>query len=257
MSPAERKVMQMALNFIIDTNKSTSFWRVPGSELNKTVFELRAVLARPEPKPVALPDFPESISLADLEYARNTPADWSDDYRDCWQKLQVCEHNKMMLRKYAHELRQLYTAPPPYIAPEGYALISIEMLKHWGVYEQISAACRYPVPKFEKEHGRRTDQQIVDQTEELAVWLLSRFYDHDPDPDTLMRESSHPFAERCWAAACHIQEMLTATDPENSVAELDEDDEEREPAYCPHGKVEGRYCHDCGVIEQAEMRGEL
>jgi hypothetical protein len=38
-----------------------------------------------------------------------------------------------------------------------------------------------------------------------------------------MRESTHPFAERCWAAACHIQEMLTATDPENAVAELDVD----------------------------------
>lgn len=36
-----------------------------------------------------------------------------------------------------------------------------------------------------------------------------------------------------------------------------EDDLEPEQAYCPHGKVEGRYCHDCGVIEQAEMRGEL
>jgi hypothetical protein len=36
-----------------------------------------------------------------------------------------------------------------------------------------------------------------------------------------------------------------------------EDEDEPEQAYCPHGKVEGRYCHDCGVIEQAEMRGEL
>jgi hypothetical protein len=75
-----------------------------------------------------------------------------------------------------------------------------------------------PVP------AARTDQQIVDQTEELAVWLLSWCFNHQPETDTPMRESTHPFAERCWAAACHIQEMLTATDPENSVAELDVDD---------------------------------
>jgi hypothetical protein len=70
----------------------------------------------------------------------------------------------------------------------------------------------------------RTDRQIVDQTEELAVWLLSWLFNHQPETDTPMRESTHPFAERCWAAACHIQEMLTATDPENAVAELDVDD---------------------------------
>jgi hypothetical protein len=70
----------------------------------------------------------------------------------------------------------------------------------------------------------RTDQQIVDQTEELAVWLLLWRYNRQPETDTggaQMRESTHPFAERCWTAACHIQEMLTATDPENAVAELD------------------------------------
>ncbi len=78
-----------------------------------------------------------------------------------------------------------------------------------------------PKHEYRIKPVRRTDRQIVDQTEELAVRLLSWFYDHDPDPNTLMRESSHPFAERCWAAACHIQEMLTATDPENSVVELD------------------------------------
>ena len=72
----------------------------------------------------------------------------------------------------------------------------------------------------EPEPVVRTDQQIVDQTEELAVWLLYWCFNHQPETATPMRESSHPFAVRCWVAACHIQEMLTATDPENSVAEL-------------------------------------
>lgn len=73
----------------------------------------------------------------------------------------------------------------------------------------------------QQEPVGRTDQQIVDQTEELAVWLLSWCFNHQPKTKTPMRESTHPFAQRCWAAACHIQEMLTATDPENAVAELD------------------------------------
>jgi hypothetical protein len=80
--------------------------------------------------------------------------------------------------------------------------------------------CHYKAAPVQEPVGR-TDQQIVDQTEELAVWLLSWRFNHQPETDTPMRRSTHPFAERCWAAACHIQEMLTATDPENAVAELD------------------------------------
>lgn len=82
----------------------------------------------------------------------------------------------------------------------------------------------------QQEPVGRTDQQIVDQTEELAVWLLSWCFNHQPETSTPMRESTHPFAQRCWAAACHIQEMLTATDPENAVAELEgESGEEKSP----------------------------
>jgi hypothetical protein len=74
-----------------------------------------------------------------------------------------------------------------------------------------------------QESAARTDEEIVEQTEALAVWLLSWGFNHQPVTDTPMRESSHPFAQRCWSAACHIQEMLTATDPENSVSELHAD----------------------------------
>jgi hypothetical protein len=87
------------------------------------------------------------------------------------------------------------------------------------LHERIKAL----IAKTEQKPVGRTDQQIVDQTEELAVWLLSWCFNHQPETATPMRESTHPFAERCWSAACHIQEMLTDTDPENSVAELDVD----------------------------------
>ena len=85
----------------------------------------------------------------------------------------------------------------------------------------------------QQEPVGRTDQQIVDQTEELAVWLLSWAFNRQPETPIPMRESHHPMAERCWAAACHIQEMLTATDPDNAVAELD-------------GEAQCRHCHGIG-----------
>jgi hypothetical protein len=70
---------------------------------------LRARLAEPEKEqePVALPDWPERESLADLEYAQTTPEDWTEDYKQCWQQLQVCERNKIILHKYAKTLRSM------------------------------------------------------------------------------------------------------------------------------------------------------
>lgn len=66
----------------------------------------------PEQEPVAIPDWPESESLADLEYAQNTPETWEPEYRQVWQELQVAERNKAILRRYAKELRALLTTPP-------------------------------------------------------------------------------------------------------------------------------------------------
>lgn len=84
-----------------------------------------------------------------------------------------------------------------------------------------------------REPVGRTDQEIVDETEALAKWLMAWSFNHHPTTNAPIRQSEHPFAKSCWAAACHIQEMLTATDPENAVAELDE------VAKC-------RHCHGIG-----------
>lgn len=67
----------------------------------------------------------------------------------------------------------------------------------------------------------RTDAEIVAQTEELAAFLANEFFDSTLTSGTY-REATAIKARQCWDAACHIQEMLTATDPENAVAELDE-----------------------------------
>lgn len=47
-----RTAAQQALDFIVATNKSSQFWRVPGSNLNKTVTALRAALAELVQEPV-------------------------------------------------------------------------------------------------------------------------------------------------------------------------------------------------------------
>lgn len=94
-----------------------------------------------------------------------------------------------------------------------------------------------PMPLYTRPQARepvgRTDQEIVEETEALAKWLMAWSFNHRPTTKAPIRQSEHPFAKSCWAAACHIQEMLTATDPENAVAELDE------VAKC-------RHCHGIG-----------
>lgn len=76
-----------------------------------------------------------------------------------------------------------------------------------------------------KEPVGRSEQEIVDQTEALAKSLLQEFFNHEPvDQTQNFRHSEHPFARKCWLVACQIQEMLTATDPENAAAEIDGQD---------------------------------
>jgi hypothetical protein len=46
----------------------------------------------------------------------------------------------------------LYTTPPAAqpAVPQGYALIGIDVLKAWGKYDEVSAACCYPLAAPEK-----------------------------------------------------------------------------------------------------------
>ena len=85
----------------------------------------------------------------------------------------------------------------------------------------------------------RTDTEIVEQTEELAAFLLSWAFNHEPGANApAMRDSAHPFAQRAWSAACHIQDMLTQTDVQNALAEM-EDAPEPALAATPPTSAEG------------------
>lgn len=69
--------------------------------------------------------------------------------------------------------------------------------------------------------GHRTAQQIVDQTIKLA----GDFYElegYTHRHGFRYWESPHPQERLMWEKACHAQRVLTDTDPEDALSELDE-----------------------------------
>lgn len=71
----------------------------------------------------------------------------------------------------------------------------------------------------------RSAGQIVQQTNELALLLMREVYQREPAEGSAptLRDSRDPRGQFCWKLACQIQEMLTNTDPENALAELDDE----------------------------------
>lgn len=65
----------------------------------------------------------------------------------------------------------------------------------------------------------RDDAYIVRQTEELAAALCEWRFGGKLKGE--YRNSENPRGAACWAMACKVQEMLTDTDPEDAVANLD------------------------------------
>lgn len=76
----------------------------------------------------------------------------------------------------------------------------------------------------------RTDAQIVAQTEELARLLMLEVYSRETPDSTLFRNADDPRGGHVWKIACQAQEILTATDPENSVSELDDAPAQPQPS---------------------------
>jgi hypothetical protein len=78
--------------------------------------------------------------------------------------------------------------------------------------------------KVAEEHtavSARTAEQIVAQTEELAAALNTWRWGGRLESGTY-RTTPNPKAQWCWQMACKAQELLTATDPENAVSELED-----------------------------------
>jgi hypothetical protein len=69
----------------------------------------------------------------------------------------------------------------------------------------------------------RSAQQIVDQTIEIAnIIYASRGYVQRVGFKYWL--SKHPHELQAWDAACKIQEFMTDTDPDDALAELEDDE---------------------------------
>ena len=76
-----------------------------------------------------------------------------------------------------------------------------------------------PAPRIEREF--RSDREIVDQTNELA----RKFYALSGNvvkEGYRFDKAHHPQEQLMWGMACVAQELLTETEPETALMELEE-----------------------------------
>lgn len=132
---------------------------------------------------------------------------------------------------YAGQLRSLLAAP---VAPDLLHRLTVHgATHHKGDDERITctpeqaALAILDVTGLDVEWAKpaaRTAQEIVDQTEELAGALMLWAHRREAkDGYGSYRDAEDPRGKSCWQMACKAQEILTATDPENAVSELDDE----------------------------------
>lgn len=73
---------------------------------------------------------------------------------------------------------------------------------------------------------RRDAQEIVDQTNRIAA-LIANAQGFELEHQAFHKATATR-AIAIWKLACNIQELMTATDPENAVAELEEEEGEQQ-----------------------------
>lgn len=69
----------------------------------------------------------------------------------------------------------------------------------------------------------RSDKEIVDQTNELAR-LLYAIRGYESEKGYRFDAATHPHEVEAWEGACAAQLLLTGTDPDNALANLDDED---------------------------------
>lgn len=89
------------------------------------------------------------------------------------------------------------------------------------------AALPFVEPQDREARGtRRSDAQIVADTEELARYLLLEVYGFEAPADAVFRYAKDPRSKASWARAVHIMEMLTQAEVADAVSAVDDDDED-------------------------------
>lgn len=88
--------------------------------------------------------------------------------------------------------------------------------------EELVAHCRALRAKAEGE-GNRTAQEIVNQTNELARELY-RLRGYVRPRSYRFDKATHPQEVEAWNGACEAQRLLTETDVDDALQELDEEE---------------------------------
>ena len=96
----DRALLEQALDYIVTTNKSSQFWLVPHSNLNKTVSALKAALAQEQDEPVAWRTFDGEGGYDYRSYEDN------EDYAAEW-----AQRNP----QHAGWVEPLYPPPPKFV----------------------------------------------------------------------------------------------------------------------------------------------
>lgn len=94
-------------------------------------------------------------------------------------------------------------------------------------YIQMDEDCVYTdtrplksVTQPEESREERSAQMIVDQTNELARELY-RIRGYEAPKGYRFDQATHPHEIEAWRGACEAQEMLTSTDPQDALDELE------------------------------------
>lgn len=90
----------------------------------------------------------------------------------------------------------------------------------------------------------RTDQEIVDQTNSLARICLAHLgTGYEAPEDHKFYESEHPRSKAAWQRACEIMEHMTATDPNDALANLE-------------GEIEHEYLFDVKLFASLRVKAK-
>ena len=71
----------------------------------------------------------------------------------------------------------------------------------------------------------RTDQEIIDQTNAIARIIYKGMGYQTPKGTEFHTEAvnRHPHERSCWNSACEIQELMTDTEVQNCIDNLEDD----------------------------------
>jgi hypothetical protein len=150
--------------------------------------------------------------------------------RQCnWPTCQSEEYQQSLAEQINQELVTGAAQPAPEqemqrYSPDGEGSMELDSLGAYVKLQDVATPPAQPAVPLTDERVGRTDREIVDQTEELAGFLMRAFHRREKaGPLSTFRGTQDIRAQHCWQIACQIQEMLTDTDPMNAVANVDDE----------------------------------